>query len=98
MSSNGPHIKRLRKLPEFEKCFKRLSVGVQKDVVSAVEDLLKYPIPAVRRFHSLTGYRNPKIFTIDVYANKSYKISMEIDGDSAILRRVGTHKQIDILP
>jgi hypothetical protein len=64
----------------------------------AIADLLKFPIPASRRLHALHGFRNPKVFTIDVLANHAYKISLEIDGQKANLRRIGTHKVIDRSP
>ena len=48
-----------------------------------------------RRLHALHGYRNPKVFTIDVLINHAYKISLEINGETANLRRVATHKVID---
>jgi hypothetical protein len=34
-------------------------------------------------FSALHGYKNPKVFTIDVTANHSYEISLEIDGQTA---------------
>ena len=86
----------------FNKKFKRDMKGLEPDVLAAtkeaIRDLYKYPIPKVRRLHSLTGYKNPKVFTVDVFSNKSYKISLEIDAGAAILRRVATHKEIDVLP
>ncbi|MET0858792.1 MAG: hypothetical protein ABWY27_18750 [Telluria sp.] len=64
----------------------------------AIRDLFKYPIPVARRLHRLHGYRNPKVYTIDVFSNHSYKISLEIEGDVANLRRVASHKVIDNAP
>lgn len=64
----------------------------------AVADLLKYPIPKSRRLHPLAGFKNPKVYTIDVFSNHAYKISLEIEGDTATLRRVATHKVIDRSP
>lgn len=64
----------------------------------AVADWLKDPIPTSRRLHRLAGFNNPKVYTIDVFSNHSYKISLEIEGDTATLRRVGTHKVIDRSP
>lgn len=98
MHNCGPHIKKLRYLPKFERDFKTLSEELRQQVQEAVDDLLKYPIPSKRRLHSLRGYRNPKVFTVDVVANKAYKISLEIDGETATLRRVATHKVIDDAP
>lgn len=61
-------------------------------------DLLKDPIPAHLDFKKLKGYRNPSIYTITICSNHAYKLSMEIKDGVAILRRVGTHKQIDENP
>ena len=61
-----------------------------------LRDLLRNPMPPGLRFEKLQGYRNPSIYTIHVTGN--YKASMEIDGDTATLRRVGTHNEIDRRP
>lgn len=82
----------------FARDLKRLDKETQQAVKDAINDLLKTPVPQVRRMHSLGGYRNPKIYTIDVFPNHSYKISFEIEGTTAILRRVGSHGDIDLLP
>lgn len=78
----------------FERDVRRLAPDIQREVMLAIEDLAKDPIPASRRFHALSGTR-PKVYTMDVTGNKAYKMSMEIEGSKVILRRVGTHKQID---
>ena len=86
----------------FNKRFVRDMKGLKPDVLAAakeaIRDLYKHPIPKARRLHSLTGHKNPKIFTVDVFPNKSYKISLEIDAGTANLRRVATHKEIDDKP
>jgi hypothetical protein len=81
----------------FKRDFDGLPENIQRDVVAAIQDLGKDPVPASRRFHSLKGVR-PKVFTVDVTTNKAYKMSFEIDGSRITLRRVGTHKQIDRAP
>ena len=59
-------------------------------------DIQKDPMPGVRRPHSVTPRgKKPTVYTVDVTANKAYKMSFQMDGDTAILRRVGTHKAID---
>ena len=67
---------------------------MQKEVQRAIDDLLKDPVPTSRRFHTIDNGR-PKVFSIDVTGNKSHKISLEIDGERCLLRRVGTHREID---
>ncbi|NIE68211.1 hypothetical protein [Burkholderia sp. Ax-1719] len=82
----------------FQKEYKALSHELRDEVDQVLRDLLKNPIPPGRRFHSLGGYKNPKLYTIDVTVNRAYKISLELDGTLATLRRVATHKQIDRKP
>ncbi|MGV2863296.1 hypothetical protein [Achromobacter sp. AGC39] len=48
--------------------------------------------------HSITGCFDPRILKIDVLANKSWQITFEMDGSVAILRRLGTHRNIDRSP
>jgi hypothetical protein len=91
-------IRRLRTTERFQRDYKALSVDLKEAVDAAIRDLMADPIPGVRRFHSLKGYRNPRLYTIDVTSNKAYKISLEIEGEMATLRRIATHKQIDRSP
>lgn len=90
-----PQIDQITYKDKFVKDLKGLPADVQAAVKLAIADLMKSPIPTSRRLHALHGFRNPKVFTIDVFSNHSYKISLEIDGKLATLRRVGTHKVID---
>lgn len=59
-----------------------------------IRDLELDPIPASRRFHCVSTKR-PKVYSLDVYTNKSYKLTIELDGREATIRRVGTHREID---
>lgn len=59
--------------------------------------LVQQPVPSAWRFHRLHGYK-PGLYTIDVWTNKSYKASFHLDGDVAVMRRVGPHKAIDRMP
>jgi hypothetical protein len=94
----APVIKKIIRKKKFDREMKGLKPDVLEAAKDAILDLFKDPIPSVRRLHSLSGHKNPKIFTIDVFSNKSYKISLEIDGELATLRRVATHKEIDANP
>ncbi len=82
----------------FDQDLKRLPLDIQNAAKEAIRDLMRDPIPATRRLHPLTGFKNPKVYTIDVFSNHLYKISFEIDGPKAILRRIHTHKTIDSAP
>lgn len=91
-------IRSVRKQVRFQKEYAALNDGLKAEVDAALTDMFRSPIPPGRRFHSLSGYKNPKLYTIDVTSNKAYKISLELDGDCAILRRIATHREIDRAP
>lgn len=98
MPPNSPSFKQVNFSEEFKKQYKKLPPDLKAAAQQVVSDLYKTPLPASLRFHSLGGYKNPKLYTVDVTGNKSHKISLEIDGEKAILRRIGTHKEIDRVP
>lgn len=79
----------------FKKDYKSLSPDLQNAVNDCITDLAKDPLPASRRGHRINSGQFPKVFSVDVLPNKSYKLSFEIDGTQAMLRRVGTHREID---
>lgn len=79
----------------FKKDYKRLSVDLQRQVDECIMDFCKDPIPASRRAHRINSDQFPKVFSVDVTPNKSHKLSFEIDGNVAKLRRIGTHGEID---
>lgn len=83
-------------MPGFQRSLKKVRDRALVD--AAIVDLLRDPIPGRLGFKKLTDYRNPNIFTITIGGNHAYKLSLEIQGDVAVLRRVGTHKQIDDHP
>jgi mRNA-degrading endonuclease RelE of RelBE toxin-antitoxin system len=82
----------------FDREHKRLSPELKQELKSALEDLLRDPIPLSRRFEKLEGYRKPNIFTIHVTKNHSHKLSFELIEDRAVLRRIATHSEIDRNP
>lgn len=83
-------------LPGFQRSLKKVS---NRELVDeAIADLLLDPLPGRFDFKKLKGYKNPNIFTITISGNHAYKLSMEIRDGVAILRRVGTHKEIDDNP
>jgi len=82
----------------FQNSYKGLPDDIKEHFKEAKKELLKYPQPSSLRLHQLSGWKNPKIYTIDVGPNHSYKLSFELDGEIAIFRRVGTHKLIDRCP
>jgi mRNA-degrading endonuclease YafQ of YafQ-DinJ toxin-antitoxin module len=79
----------------FKKDYKRLSPDLQHMADQCIRDLAKDPIPASRRAHRINNDQFPKVFSLDVTPNKSHKLSFHIEGDTAWLRRIGTHGDID---
>lgn len=84
--------------PEFKRELKKLPDVVQKNSRQAMRDLLSYPQPKKLRLEKLQGNNKPPIYTIHANPNHSHKISFEIEGDVAIMRKIGTHKEIDRSP
>lgn len=78
----------------FNRDFKGLPPELQEAVRECIRDFAKDPIPASRRAHRINA-KLPKVFSVDVTSNKAYKLSFHIEGDTAMLRRVGTHREID---
>ncbi|MGQ0530642.1 MAG: hypothetical protein ACT4PG_12715 [Panacagrimonas sp.] len=99
VGSGGVELSGLQKTRRFDREFLKLCKTDPKrasDVESALNKLLKNPRPAGISFEKLKGYSAPDIYSIHVDGN--YKISLEIDGGIAILRRVATHNEIDRQP
>lgn len=83
-------------LDSFKKDASKLDASTQRLIADCISVLLKDPIPGARRAHNLTPRGNkPTIYTVDLTPNKAYKLSFHMDGQVAVLRRVGTHKAID---
>lgn len=80
----------------FERDYRALDPEIQKEVDEALEKLLMDPRPPGIRFEKLQGHRKPAVYTI--HATGNFKISFEIDGSVAILRRCGKHDYIDRKP
>lgn len=80
----------------FKRDRKKLPREIRDKLDSKLRDLLASPRPPGLRFEKLSGYRNPDIYTIHVTGN--YKISFEINGNIAKLRRVACHNDIDRQP
>ncbi|RST47327.1 type II toxin-antitoxin system RelE family toxin [Variovorax sp. MHTC-1] len=78
----------------FKKDFARLDAQQQQAVLECIRDLALNPIPTVRRYHCVSNKR-PKVYSLDVFPNHSYKMTIQIEGSDVTLRRVGTHKSID---
>lgn len=89
----------IRFTEKFERDYKALSPDIRKAVDECLAEFVRDPLPPGRRPHSVTSReRKPTIFTMDVTSNKSHKLSFQIEGLVATLRRIGTHKELDRSP
>lgn len=68
---------------------------VQRAALEALKLLQNNPGARSLRLHTLKGMPKPTIWKIDVYANHSWQITFEMNGQVAELKRLGTHKTID---
>lgn len=91
-------IEAIGRCNRFDSDYKKLSVDLKKATSDILELLFEHPLPSKLRFKKLSGCRNPSIYTIHVTSNHSHKISLELKGSTALLRRIGTHKEIDRTP
>lgn len=71
---------------------------VQRAVPRVLALLLQNPQPAKLRLHSLQGCFDPRILKVDVFPNRSWQITFEMDGTTATLRRLARHRDIDRRP
>jgi mRNA-degrading endonuclease YafQ of YafQ-DinJ toxin-antitoxin module len=86
------------KRSSFKRAYKKLAPEIKSKLEKVLEALKQHPPPTSLRLEKLSGYTDPDIWTVHVTANHSYKLSFEMDGDTAILRRIATHKEIDRAP
>lgn len=80
----------------FKKDFSKLDRDLQDAASDKIKCLQADPRPPGLVFEKLKGYSQPSLYTIHVTGN--YKISMEIIGSQAILRRIACHNEIDRHP
>lgn len=94
----GLQIDEVETLQTFDNDYKKLPPEIKQHWEERLPLLLEHPIPKKLRFEKLIGYKNPSLYTVHVTPNHSHKVSMEIQGRKAILRRIATHKKIDKTP
>lgn len=91
-------VRRWEASDRFARDLRAASADVQAAVRQALQQLTQEPIPRTLRLHRLTGLPRPAVWKIDVYSNHAWQVTFELDGDKAILKRLGTHKSIDRQP
>lgn len=91
--AGGVQIAAWKKSKRFHREYDKLANELRDLVDQKLQDLVKSPMPPGLRFEKLKGYENPDVYTIHVTGN--YKISLEINGNNAFLRRVADHNDVD---
>ena len=98
VGAGGVAIRNVRPLTSFSRQLVDLPREIREEVRLVLKQLKQDPRPKSLRFEKLNGHKNPDIYTIHATSNHNYKISFMIKGDCAILRNIGTHKEIDRAP
>jgi len=96
IGAGGVRIKSLSFTSSFQRDRRKLDAQLIQRLDAKLRGLLRDPMPPGLRFEKLKGYRKPALYTFHVTGN--YKVSLEIQGDIAILRRVACHDTIDRQP
>ena len=82
----------------FESDAKSLDVNTRAVLREALTLLLTNPRAKRLRLHTLKGFGKPTIYKIDISSNKAWQVTFELDGNTAHLKRVATHKEMDKRP
>jgi mRNA-degrading endonuclease RelE of RelBE toxin-antitoxin system len=94
--AGGVKIEAWKKSKRFHRDYDKLDIEMRDLVDEKLQDLSKPILSSGLRFEKLKGYSNPDLYTIHITGN--YKVSMEINGSCAFLRRVANHDEIDRAP
>ena len=87
-------IGQFRYKQSFKKDFNQLPSAVRKRADRCLEDLLSNPIPRSRQVKKRKGGRKNKPDIWQARVTRDVRLTFEIDGETAILRRIGTHSRI----
>ena len=88
----------LQRTDSYDADVKAAPADVISDATNAIDKLLRNSASGALRLHSLKGYPKPTIFKIDVRADRSWQITFELDGATAVLLRLAKHKELDRRP
>lgn len=97
MDPNGSRFSGTRATKAFKRDLKRAPPNIRQAARTAIEDLIAGRSAGKHRMHSLGGYY-PTIYKIDVFSNRSWQISFNIDGAVLVLRRLAPHRVMDRSP
>lgn len=96
IGARGVVVCRSQTTSRFDRDYRKLDSVMKDRVDEKLRDLLKNPRPSGLAFEKLKGYKRPDIYTIHVTGN--YKVSFNIEGDLAVLRRIACHNEVDRRP
>ena len=87
-------IGKFRYKQSFKKDYNQLPPAVRKRADRCLEDLLSNPFPRSRQVKKRKGARknNPDIWQARV--TRDVRLTFEMDGETAILRRIDTHSRV----
>lgn len=94
--AGGVIVTHWRKSKRFHKDYDKADNDLRDLADAKLQDLMRPVRPPGLAFEKLKGFSNPDIYTLHVTGN--YKISMEITGTHAFLRRFANHDEIDRTP
>lgn len=90
-------VEQFQRTERFDRDFRRLPPDIQAAVGDALKHLIQHPLPSGLRHHTLSGHR-PTVHVIDVMSNHSWQLTFNMEGTTAVLLRVDTHRRIDSNP
>jgi len=91
----GLRITRIEFSPRATRDLKRLDPQLRRQAQEAFHDLMKHPRPTRIRFKK---FSYGETYTMHITSDGSHKASLDLAGDTAYVRRVGTHQAIDANP
>lgn len=96
VGAGGLRITEVSFTTRFRRDLRKLPPEMRKLFFEKLPALYQDPMPPGLRFEKLKGYTRPDIYTFHIDGN--YKVSIEIHGNHAILRRAAPHLSIDRRP
>jgi len=96
----GPIIRRVYPLETFTTSWQELPGEVREKAIRAITALKADPAkrPQSLNLRQLEGFKKQNIWTLDLTEDGLYRCSFSIDGETAILRRVGPYDEIEAYP
>jgi len=82
----------------FRSDFRRAPENIRIAASQTMEQLTQNPDAGSLRLHTLKGVAKPTVWKVDVLPNHAWQMTFELEGSSAVLRRLATHADIDRSP